>query len=75
MNARRQDGGVDVSQSSNIKVYSSSYPFGVSGAQTGEGEIVMHTDPNYQGVVVGLTIIIGVCGLIVVTNVFINLSR
>jgi hypothetical protein len=35
----------------------------------------MHTDPNYQGVVVGLTIIIGVCGLIVVTNVFINLSR
>ena len=35
----------------------------------------MHTDPNYQGVVVALTIIIVVCGLIVVTNVFINLSR
>ena len=76
MSARRQDGGVDVNQSSNVKVYSSSYPFGVSGVQTGEGEIVMdHTDPAFHGVVVALTIIIVVCGLIVVTNFFITLSR
>ena len=46
------------------------------GAQTGEGGLVMHhTDPSFHGVVVALTIIIVVCGLIVVSNFFITLSR
>ena len=34
-----------------------------------------HTDPAFHGVVVALVIIIVVCGLIVLTNFFIALSR
>ena len=58
-------------QSSNVKVYSSSYLFGVNGAQTGlerDGKIFMRTHPNYRGTILALVIISVVCGFIVFTH-------
>jgi hypothetical protein len=75
MNARKQDQGLDVDQSSNVKVYSSSYPFGVRRADWRGGIAMHHTDPTFHGTVVALVIIIVVCGFIVFTNFFITLSR
>ena len=75
INARKQGGVLDVNQNSNVKVYSSSYPFGVRCADWRGGIVMHHTDPAFHGVVVAPTIIIFVCGLIVVTNFFITLSR
>jgi hypothetical protein len=59
MTAQKQGRGLDVSQSSNQTLASMTHS---------PDHFVMRTHPNYRGTILGLVIIIVVCGFIVFTH-------